>query len=326
MPYLRLSACMLLSLATGCGPGPEVVVVRTQTLQLREQARGVLVGAGDIASCRTRSDDETGRLAVDIVNFYEVRQIPVQVFTAGDNAYPNGTTRDFRACYDSAWGKLKAITKPTPGNHEYHSREARPYFEYFKDAAGAQGKGFYHFSFAGWDIYALNSEVLHTPTAPVTVRLYKRLRDEQLEWLDEQLATRSSKCSLAYWHHPRFNSGEEYGNDTLLNPLWRRLYAAGAEVIVAGHDHLYERFKPLRADGLVDQPNGIVEFVVGTGGASLRHFRAGANAESSAKQIDNRYGVLVLALDPDKVFWRFVATTGETMDEGEIECHDRPPA
>ena len=322
MSIFRLSPCLVLALLVGCKH--EIAVVRTQNLQLREEAQGVLVGAGDIASCGGRADDETGRLVEDIFTFYDVRQIPVKVFTAGDNAYPIGSTSDFRLCYDSAWGKLKSITSPSPGNHEYLTHEARPYFAYFKDAAGPPGKGFYHYSFAGWDIYSLNSEVLHRPMAPNYVRLYQRLAKEQLDWLDQELEAASSKCSLAYWHHPRFNSGKEYGNDTLLNPFWRRLYDAGAEAVVAGHEHLYERFKPLRADQVVDEDHGMVEFLVGTGGGGLRRFREGANAESSEKRINDRYGVLVLALEPEKVHWRFVATTGETMDEGEIECHDRP--
>jgi hypothetical protein len=323
---LRLGTGLLLSLLAGCTPPPAgLQIVRSRELSLRESAQGVLVGAGDIASCGSRSDDATGALVVDIVNFYQVREIPVQVFTAGDNAYPSGKTRDFQVCYDSAWGKLKTITRPSPGNHEYHTKQARAYFAYFSDSAGPSGKGFYHYSFAGWDIYSLNSEVFHKPSAPPTHSLYLRLREEQLEWLDQQLEAASAKCALAYWHHPRFNSGKEYGNDTTVNPLWRRLYAAGAEVVVAGHEHLYERFKPLTADQAVDEDHGIVEFLVGTGGASLRHFREGLNTEWSEKRINNRYGVLVLALEPDRVFWRFVATTGETMDEGEIACHDRPP-
>jgi hypothetical protein len=317
-------ALLLLSLA-GCRPGPDVVIPRAQDLDLPHQAEAVLVGAGDIARCGPTSDEETGRLVVDIFNFYEAQQIPVTVFTAGDNAYPIGATADFRFCYDSAWGMFKTITRPSPGNHEYLRLEARPYFAYFGKTAGERGQGFYHYQLAGWDIYSLNSEVLHRPIAPNTVRFYRRLRAEQFEWLDQQLERSSAKCSLAYWHHPRFNSGDEYGNDTLVNPLWRRLYAAGAEVIVAGHEHLYERFKPLRADGQVDDEHGIVEFLVGTGGASLRHFREGLNADISEKQVNTRYGVLVLALKPDRAIWRFVATTGETMDQGEIECHD-PPA
>lgn len=298
-------------------------LTRTRNFDLRDHAQAVLVGAGDIAVCESQPDNATGQLVADIVSHYQGKQVPVVVFTAGDNAYPTGDRLDFKFCYDSAWGIVKHITRPAPGNHEYLTKEASAYFEYFGDLAGPSGQGYYRYELAGWDIFALNSEVLHTPSSPAAANLYRRISSEQLAWLDKELRAPIGRCSLAYWHHPRFNSGS-YGDDPAVATLWDRLYASGTEVIVTGHEHVYERFKPLRPDRSVDQNYGSIQFVVGTGGASLRAFPRWATSESSEKRISDKYGVLVLALEADTVFWRFVATTRRTEDHGSVVCHEAP--
>jgi hypothetical protein len=319
--------------ATACGwlrppPRPPTLadLTRKDTLQLADTTtpvRGVLVGAGDISWCSTSPDDSTGKLVKDIVRIYQERRIPVVVFTAGDNAYPRGTRRDYGNCYDPAWGgPLKGITRPAPGNHEYQSREAAGYYGYFGEAAGERGKGFYSYDLAGWDIYSLNSEVLQ-PAAGATRRLYRKVAAEQAAWLRGLLNAPSSDCSIAYWHHPRWNSGP-YWNNRHVDTLWQLLYLAGAEIVVTGHEHLYERFKPLGPDSTVNQEQGVIQFVVGTGGGDLRRFKAGRNAGISEKQVEMKYGVLVLELEADRAHWRFIATTGETLDDGTIECHGRP--
>ena len=293
-------------------------------LDLRDHAQAVLVGAGDIAICKSDADNATGRLVADIVRYYQDKRVPVVVFTAGDNAYPIGSRVDFKFCYDSAWGgRLKSATRPAPGNHEYLTTGASAYFDYFGELAGPPGQGYYRYDLAGWDIFALNSEVLHRPSSPLAARLYKRISSEQYAWLEKELEAPTGDCILAYWHHPRFNSGS-YGDDPAVATLWDRLYASGAEVIVTGHEHVYERFKPLRPDRSVDENYGITQFIVGTGGAHLRAFPRGATFESSAEHMNDRYGVLILALDHDSVFWRFVATTGKTEDQGSVGCHGAP--
>ena len=301
-------------------------LARTDSVKLADSTvpvRGVLVGAGDISWCSTPADDSTGRLVKDIVAVYQRRRIPVLVFTAGDNAYPRGTRQDFRNCYDPAWGgPLKGITRPAPGNHEYQSRDAAGYYGYFGGAAGETGKGFYAYDLAGWDIYSLNSEVLQ-PASGATRRSYQRVAAEQSKWLRERLNAPSSDCSIAYWHHPRWNSGP-YWNNSSVDTLWRLLYAGGAEIVVTGHEHLYERFKPLDPDSTVDEEHGITQFVVGTGGGDVRHFKPGRNSGISEKQVEWKYGVLVLELEADRAHWRFIATTGETLDDGMLECHGRP--
>jgi acid phosphatase type 7 len=291
-----------------------------------ENVRGVLVGAGDIAFCGTSPDDSTGRLVADIVTFYQKQEVPVVVFTAGDNAYPRGTSTNYKNCYDPAWGsgrKLKAITRPSPGNHEYQSKGAAGYYGYFGEAAGNGNKGFYNYSLAGWDIYALNSEILQTDRSGPTRRAYRSLAEEQSRWLKERLEGPTSDCSIAYWHHPRWNSGP-YGNDPGLDPLWQQLYASGAEIVITGHEHLYERFKPLRPDSTVDEAHGITQFVVGTGGADLRRFKGTRNPGISERRHDDKYGVLLLALEADRARWRFITPAGETVDQGVVECHGRP--
>jgi hypothetical protein len=285
--------------------------------------RGVLVGAGDIARCRSRADDSTGGLLRELVAIYQRRRIPVVVFTAGDNAYPGGTPRDFRNCYDPAWGgPLKGITRPAPGNHDYRLEDGTGYYAYFGEAAGEPDRGYYEYGLAGWDIFSLNSEVFQ-PALHQLGQVHDSLAAAQLAWLQERLKGATGDCSIAYWHHPRWDSGPHW-NNRHLDTLWRLLYSAGAEIVINGHDHLYERFKPLRPDSTVDEAQGIVEFVVGTGGGVLRRFPGGRNPGISAKQIEWRYGVLVLELQPDRAHYRFLAASGETLDEGDLPCHGRP--
>ncbi len=301
-------------------------LARTDSLQLADSAEpvlGVLVGAGDIARCHSTADDSTGRLLKDIVEVYRRRHVPVLIFTAGDNAYPLGRRVDYGACYDPSWGgPLKAITRPSPGNHDFEPRDDRGYFEYFGKAAGEPDRGYYEYEFAGWDIFSLNSDVLQ-PGVGSTRAFREPIAAAQSAWLGRWLKEPSGGCSIAYWHHPRWSSGP-HGNDPNVDTLWQLLYATGAEIVINGHDHLYERFKPLRPDSTVDEAHGLVEFVVGTGGGSLRQFPGGRNAGISAKQVEGSYGVLVLELEARLAHYRFIAPNGETLDRGEIECHGRP--
>ena len=301
-------------------------LARTDSLRLADSTvpvLGVLVGAGDIARCHSNADDSTGRLLKDIVEIYRRRDVPVLIFTAGDNAYPLGRRVDYKTCYDPAWGgPLKDITRPSPGNHDFEPRDDRGYFEYFGKAAGEPDRGYYEYEFAGWDIFSLNSDVLQ-PGVGSTRAFREPIAAAQSAWLGRWLKEPSGGCSIAYWHHPRWSSGL-HGNDPHVDTLWRLLYATGAEIVINGHDHLYERFKPLRPDSTVDEAHGLVEFVVGTGGGSLRRFPGGRNPGISAKQVEGSYGVLVLELEAHLAHYRFVAPSGETLDRGEIECHGRP--
>src|SRR5262245_3689479 len=186
-----------------------------------------LVGAGDIATCGSRGTAATARL---------LDGLPGTVFTAGDNAYPSGTADNYRTCYEPTWGRQKARTRPAPGNHEYESPGALPYFDYFGANAGPSGLGYYSYRLGEWQIYSLNSNIAMDAGSP------------QLLWLQQELASHPTACSLAYWHHPLFTSGG-HGDTIATRPLWRALYDADAEIVISGHDHLYERFAPQDPEG-----------------------------------------------------------------------------
>jgi hypothetical protein len=260
----------------------------------------VLVGAGDIASCSSGGDEATARLLDDI---------PGTVFTAGDNAYNDGTATEYTNCYGPSWGRHKARTRPAPGNHEYNTPSASGYFGYFGSAAGERGKGYYSYDIGAWHIIVLNSNLMSTPGSP------------QETWLRADLADHNTRCTLAYWHHPRFSSGPHgnSGESEISLGLWQALYDAGADVILAGHDHTYERFAPQTPAGELDMSRGLRQFVVGTGGAGLYAF-IGVKPNSEVRSNASR-GVLKLTLYPDRYDWQFVPASGGFTDAGSASCH-----
>jgi hypothetical protein len=257
-----------------------------------------LVGAGDIATCTSSGDEATAKL---------LDGIPGTVFTAGDNVYNNGTATEFANCYAPSWGRHKSRTRPAIGNHEYNTPGASGYFDYFGSAAGDVGKGYYSYDLGGWHVVVLNSNLAMTADSP------------QLVWLRADLAAHPLRCTLAIWHHPRFSSGH-HGSSTMVQPLWQELYDAGADLVVAGHDHTYERFAPQTPTGQVDMARGIREFVVGTGGAGLYAFEHPA-PNSEIKDNQTR-GVLTLTLYADRYDWEFIPVAGKTFtDAGSASCH-----
>lgn len=246
-------------------------------------APAVFVGAGDIGECGSAGPEETARL---------LDGIPGTVFTAGDNAYRAGTAEQFANCYDPSWGRHKSRTRPAPGNHDYATGSADPYYGYFGAVAGPAGQGYYSYNLGTWHVVSLNSNV---PADDGSA---------QVAWLRNDLAAHPATCTLAYWHHPMFSTGA-HGNDARMLTVWRVLYAAGADVIVNGHDHDYERFTPQTPDGLADQARGIREFVVGTGGHSSRPSFASVNLNSEARA-QTLWGVLKLTLRGGSYDWEFI--------------------
>jgi hypothetical protein len=234
---------------------------------------------------------------------------PDAVLALGDTQYPNGAYSQFAASYAWSWGQFSPITYPAIGNHEYLTRQARGYFEYFGPRAGNPDRGWYSYDLATWHVIVLNSECRHIggcgPGSP------------QDRWLAADLAAHPNECTLAYWHEPRWSSGM-HGSNPLYSVLWSDLAAARADVVLTGHDHDYERFAPLSADGQID-PNGIREFVAGTGGESHNKFHLPATG--SQVRIANTFGVLRLALEPGAYAWRFVSVSGATLDSGQATCH-----
>src|SRR5215208_193497 len=292
----RLAAPLALMVATLWAGGPAT-----------GQAGGdpVLVGAGDIGSCTNPGVAETASLVAQA-------GIDATVATFGDHAYPKGTDANFAECYDPFWGQFKERTRPSPGNHEYETAGASGYFKYFGAAAGDPAKGYYSYDLGSWHVISLNSNCSQLvggcrPGSP------------QEQWLKADLAAHSNTCTLAYWHHPRFSSGI-HGDQPSVAPFWDNLYQAGADVVLNGHDHDYERFAPLNASGQSDPAQGIREFIVGTGGAEFTEFNR--IHPTSERQIAGVNGVLEMNLHPDGYDWQFVtAPNGRTADSGSASCH-----
>jgi len=256
----------------------------------------VLVGAGDIADCSGVQDEATAKL---------LDSIDGTVFTAGDNAYDSGTATQFRDCYGPTWGRHKARTRPAPGNHDYNTSGAAPYYSYFGDNAGPAGRGYYSYDLGAWHIVSLNSEIDAGATSA------------QAQWLRDDLAAHPTTCTLAYWHKPVFSSGE-HGNLSQMQAIWQILIQVGADVVVNGHDHDYERFAPQDANGKAT-PNGIREFVAGTGGRSLRGF--GSTKPNSEVRNSSSFGVLKLTLHASSYDWEFAPIAGQTFrDSGSAAC------
>jgi acid phosphatase type 7 len=253
------------------------------------------VGAGDIAICGGNAE-ATARLLDGIGG---------TVFTLGDNAYPSGATVDFQNCYDPAWGRHKNRTRPSPGNHDYGTVGAGPYFEYFGMSAGTPGVGYYSFTLGAWHIISLNSNVASGAGSP------------QASWLRADLAASSNtKCTMAYWHHPLFSSGPN-GNNDYMRDIYRILYDANVDLILNGHDHMYERFAPQDADGRLDTARGIRQIIVGTGGVPLYDVQATKpNSEVRLKI----HGVMKLTLWSDRYDWDFISVAGPG-DSGTTSCH-----
>jgi hypothetical protein len=255
----------------------------------------VLVGAGDIGLCGWDASARTAALLDGIDGI---------VFTAGDHAYPHGRREDFRDCYEPTWGRHKSRTRPSPGNHDYETPGASAYFEYFGSRAGPPGLGYYSFMAGSWLVVSLNSNVAAGAGSP------------QLTWLRQQLQSQPVRCTVAIWHHALMSSGE-HRPSTHMREVWRTLMEFDADVVIAAHNHVYERFAPLDADGRPGS-DGIRQFVVGTGGSDhdvLGPIRAGSEALATT------WGVLKLTLGPDAYEWEFIPAAGESFrDSGRDTC------
>jgi len=259
-------------------------------------APAVMVGAGDIARCDTPSTEATARL---------LARIPGTVFTLGDNVYPKSTPELLATCYEQTWGREKWRTYATPGNHDWEQSSGQPYFAYFGAGAGPPGLGYYSYSLGGWHIVSLNSNVPAGPGSP------------QYEWLKRDLTESAAACTLAMWHHPLFSSGPN-GNSSQMREAWRLLQRFGADVVLSGHDHDYERFAPQDADGRAT-PTGIREFVVGTGGYSL--YERASQQPNSELWENHTPGVIKLTLKSGSFDWEFVPIDGQSFrDVGSAQC------
>jgi hypothetical protein len=334
-PILLVAAIALLS---GCPGGPSSAApdyrpvagkdprsLAAEYMQRRAGRAPVLVGAGDIALCQ----EGQGKYAEATARLLET--VPdALVFTAGDNAYMDGTWGEFIDCYDRSWGRkgIKERTLPAPGNHDYgNSRrphEAGEYFRYFGAAAanaGTEGRGYYSLDLGDWHIVSLNSDIAMRLSRDLELSGEDRVllageAVRQHQWLEADLAAalhKGTKCILGVWHHPRFTSARR-GDNAPTAKLWELLSAAGADLVVTGHEHSYETFPPRNASGAPD-PGGMREFVVGTGGAGGGSARTAANFH---------YGVLKLTLGAGGYAWEFLPVAGDSLtDKGSGSCNKK---
>jgi hypothetical protein len=260
----------------------------------------VLLAAGDISSCSSSGDAATAALLDGLAG---------TVLTLGDNVYDDGTAGQFTNCYEPTWGRHKSRTRPSPGNHDYHTSGASAYYAYFGASAGPAGQGYYSFDLGDWHIISLNSNVSMSAGSA------------QERWLRADLAASTKACTLAYWHHPRFSSGTRHGNASNTQPLWQALYDYGADVVLAGHEHNYERFGPQRPDGTADAARGLREFVAGTGG--IGHYDdLGTPKPNSERFNGTTFGILKLTLGATSYSWQFIPVAGQAFtDSGTGSCH-----
>lgn len=258
----------------------------------------VFIGAGDIADCSSGSSTTAAIIA----------QYPTAaVFTLGDNAYENGSPTNYSQCYDPTWGNFKDRTHPAPGNHDYNTSGAAGYFGYFGASAGPAGRGYYSYDLGSWHIISLDSEIGVDAASAQAI------------WLQQDLADHPATCTLAYWHKPLFTSGSNHGPETAMRPLFTILYNAGADIVLSGHNHQYERFAPQRPDGALDDSRGIREFVAGTGGAGLYAF---TTPQPNSQVRYQGYGALKLTLGATNYAWEFVPIAGSSFtDSGTGDCH-----
>ena len=276
--------------------GADQIDIRAGAIQLGNR----ILAAGDIAHCGDNGDEETA-LLLD-------REPDAHILTLGDAAYGSGSDEDF-ACFHQSWGKHKERISPAPGNHEYGTTNASGYFNYFGAAAGDPAKGYYSFDIGAWHVVSLNSNCSEIGGCDIG--------SPQHDWLSADLAANPAQCTLAYMHHPRFSSGS-HGDDDDVQDLWATLADSGAEMMLAGHDHDYERFTPMNAAGQAD-PNGMRMFVVGTGGTGLRSVGTSDRTEASD---DSSHGLLGLNLSEGSYDWEFLPVAGDTYtDSGTTGCH-----
>jgi Calcineurin-like phosphoesterase len=289
----------------------------------------VIAAAGDIACDPADSKFNGGAGAANGCRQLATSNLMINagltaVLALGDNQYYCGSYGAFVGSYDLSWGRLKSITYPSVGNHEYlthggssastgcdaSNTGAAGYYQYFGAAAGDPAKGYYSFNVGAWHLIALNTQCSSAGGCSAS--------SPQGQWLAADLAAHPNQCTMAYFHIPLFSSGGRAASNA--NGFWQLLYAAHADVILNGHDHIYERFAPQTPSGVLDPVNGIREFIVGTGGANLTSLAS--TAANSEVRNASTFGVMKMTLHPTGYDWQFVPEAGKTFtDTGSGTCH-----
>lgn len=266
-----------------------------------------VVAAGDI-SCAPETPTKTLACQSDATAKLIGSINPEAVLALGDIQYQNGELANFQAAYDKTWGVFKDKTYPVPGNHEYQTAGAAGYYDYFGERAHERDKGYYSFKLGDWLLLALNSEIDVSAGSP------------QYAWLEQELKNSKSACTLAYWHKPRFSTGG-HPDDPTYDAFWRLLYEHGADLVLNGHSHAYERYVPQNPDGAADPEKGIVQIVSGMGGANSQ--KLAVPAAALATRQNHAFGVTKLDLFPKSARYQFVPIPGTQTftDSGIISCH-----
>ncbi|MFN0063966.1 MAG: metallophosphoesterase family protein [Myxococcaceae bacterium] len=295
MPWLTVAALV----CAGCAP-----------------EKWTVVAVGDVACDPNDSDfaqaqGQNGRCAMAATSQVAEAQSPDALLMLGDLQYETGSADAFAQSFDVTWGRHKPKMKPAPGNHEYETPGAAGYFGYFGGLAGPDERGYYAFDLGPWRTYSLNSNCDEAGGCGQG--------SPQWAWLAQDLADHPRRCSLAYFHHPRFSSGL-HGDHDQMQAIWALLYQHGVEIVLTGHDHSYERFSPLNDSAEADTAHGIRQFVVGSGGKN--HYVRVRFREASEVFDSSSYGVLKLVLRPSAYSWQFVPIDGDAFsDSGTAACH-----
>ncbi len=326
-PSRRLAAIAGLALLGSAGLIPVVVPPASpaSAIQVAEPADPVIAAAGDIACDPSNSNFNGGNGATNSCRQKYTSDLLVganlaAVLDLGDNQYYCGGYQAFLQSYDPSWGRVKSITYPAVGNHEYltsggtdcnpANAGAAGYFNYFGAAAGQPGHGYYSYDIGTWHLIALNSNCGDAGGCGAT--------SPQGTWLANDLNTHANFCTLAYWHIPLFSSGGRANNNS--KTFWQLLYDNNADLILSAHDHTYERFAPQTPSGTLDTSRGIREFIVGSGGANHTSFVT--IAANSEVRNASTFGVLEITLHPTSYDWQFVPEAGQTFtDSGTTACH-----
>ena len=316
---MRRSLILLLALAGACerGEKPTPTPPGATQKELALPGKAVVIAVGDIAVCGTSGDEATGAIVDSLLLADSTQKVAAAVITLGDNAYPSGSqgvANDFPRCFSPSWGRRRIMRAihPSPGNHDYDSGTGDPYFKYFGARAGPSGKGYYSFDFGGWHFVSLNSE-LYFEAGDVT-----QARAQE-DWLRDDLQRNRSLCTVAYFHRPLFSSGT-YGGIREVRPLWDIMYPAGVDLVLNGHEHNYERFRPQTPAGAPDSIRGIVQIITGTGGGALRRIDQ-PYAANSVTRIQGRFGVLKLVLGDGEYRRSFIEAGGRVWGSGSGRCH-----
>ena len=316
---MRLAArtVALMAMCVACKPRERTTIppAHAPAQQVALSGAAVLVGAGDIGVCGRSADEQTAVLVDSVLKADSAAGVQSVAFTVGDNAYPAGLDRDFVRCFGSSWGdrnkRIIKVIHPAIGNHDYQFQRGGAYYRYFGAKAGPAHKGYYSYDIGEWHAIVINSEMISYGS--------RGERADQEEWLKKDLRERSRLCTVAYFHKPLYSSGA-HGSNYAMQPLWRILAEAGVDLVINGHEHHYERFRPMNAAGVLDTLNGMTQIIVGTGGGELTGIRSKV-AENSDVQIQGHWGILIAALGSGEYRTSFLDVNRQVWDASGGKCH-----